>query len=73
MGLGKNRTRLGEYIDRHKITQSDLATASGKSRHTITDLCDGGKSIQANEDTQIRIVGALRRMGYDVRPEDFWT
>ncbi len=71
-GLGKSRTKLGRFIDRNKISQGSLATASKKSRNTISDLCDDSKGIQPNEETQIKIIGALRRMGHDVSPEDFW-
>jgi putative transcriptional regulator len=71
-GLGKNRTRLGKFIDKHKISQGELAKGSGKSRNTISDLCDGNENVQANEETQFKIVGALRRMGHNVSVSDFW-
>ncbi|WP_274362771.1 helix-turn-helix domain-containing protein [Paenibacillus thermotolerans] len=71
-GVGKKRTALGRFIDKHGITQGQLAKISGKNRDTISDLCDGNKDVQANESTQMKIVGALRRMGHDVSPEDFW-
>lgn len=71
-GLGKPRTKLGRFIDQKGISQGELAAACGKSRNTISELCDGSKDIQPNEGTQISIVGALRRMGYGVSPEDFW-
>jgi putative transcriptional regulator len=72
LGLGKSRTKLGRFIDKKKVTQGDLATASGKSRNTISDLCDGSKGIDPNGETQYKIVGALRRMGHDVSISDFW-
>jgi predicted transcriptional regulator len=71
-GLGRNRTKLGKFIDNRGISQGELAKSADKSRNTIADLCDGDKQISANEDTQIKIISALRRRGYDVRPEDFW-
>lgn len=72
-GIGKSRTKLGKFIDNRGISQGELSKASGKNRDTISDLCDGNKQSQPNEETQIKIVGALRRLGHDVRPGDFWT
>jgi DNA-binding XRE family transcriptional regulator len=72
LGLGKSRTKLGKFIDRMKISQGDLAKASGKSRNTISDLCDSSKRVDPNGETQYKIVGALRRMGHDVSISDFW-
>lgn len=72
-GLGKKRTKLGKFIDNKGISQGALAKATGKNRDTISDLCDGNKNIGANEETQIKIVGALRRLGHNVGPGDFWA
>lgn len=72
MGLGKRRTPLGTFIDKHKITQGELAKGTGKNRDTISDLCDGSKSVRANTDTQIAIVGFLRRRGHNVNVSNFW-
>jgi predicted transcriptional regulator len=71
-GLGKPRTDLGKYLDRYDISQGELATISGISRDGISRLCDGTKDIEPNEGTCVKIVGALRRMGYDVEMSDFW-
>ncbi|NOU71423.1 transcriptional regulator [Paenibacillus sp. LMG 31458] len=71
LGLGKSRTKLGKFIDRKKITQGELAKASGKSRNAISDLCDGDKH-QANTETKYEIVGTLRRMGHDVSISDLF-
>lgn len=71
-GLGKKRSRLGKFIDSKGITQGDLAKRSGLGRNTISRACDGDGDIYATPSTQVKIVGALRRMGYDVRAEDFW-
>lgn len=71
-GLGKSRSRLGKFIDQRGITQDQLSKMSKTSRNTISALCHGGKSSGPYEATQIKIISALRKAGYDVRPEDFW-
>jgi len=72
-GLGKPRTRLGKFIDADaELSQELVAKKSGVSRDGISDLCDGRKNIRPGEKTQVKIIGALRRMGYNVNPDDFW-
>lgn len=74
-GLGKPRTKLGKFIDgnKDKLDQGKLAKSSGLSRDGVSRLCDGGKGVNPNETTQRKIIGALRRMGFDVGPDDFWS
>jgi putative transcriptional regulator len=71
-GLGKKRTLLGKFIDNHKISQGELASGTDRNRDTISDLCDGSKSVRANADSQIAIIGYLRRKGHRVTIDDFW-
>lgn len=74
-GLGKNRSAFGKYLDRHGIKQDEVvAKSGGLSRNAVSRLCDGE---QDHEKLQVRTksmaISALRKMGYDVRPDDFWT
>ena len=71
-GLGKKRSKFGEYLDRRNITQLWLSKESKVNRNTISELCDGSKKLEPNEKTITRIVSALRKHGHDVRAEDFW-
>jgi len=71
-GLGKKRSKFGEYLDRRNITQLWLSNESKVNRNTISELCDGSKKLEPNEKTITRIVSALRKHGHDVRAEDFW-
>jgi putative transcriptional regulator len=71
-GLGKPRSRLGKWIDRH-MTQEDFIGITGLSRTQVSRLCDGRSDIRPHASTQINIVGALRRKGYNVVREDFWS
>lgn len=70
-GLGKSRSKLGVFLDINDITQEALCNSSGLSRDTISSWCKG-RNIIPTENTQIKIVGALRRMGHDVGMGDFW-
>jgi predicted transcriptional regulator len=72
-GLGKPRSKLGKFMDDNRITQEDLANASGVSRPTITRLC-AGDAFGVQSRTANKIIKALRdltgkRVGYD----DFWS
>lgn len=71
-GLGKSRTRLGAYCDRHGIKQLWLAKEAKVSRNTISELCDGGKDIYPQEQTVLKIIAALRKHGFNVKESDFW-
>jgi len=71
-GLGKPRTRLGKFLDRHEIEQVELAKRVGMNRISFGRLCDPGKDVEPRDATKVKIVGVLRRMGYDVSIDDFW-
>lgn len=67
--LGKTRNKLGIIIDRYGVSQGELARVSGVSRNTISKLCNQEHS-GAYEDTYIKIVSALRKMGHNVTISD---
>lgn len=67
--LGKKRTKLGITIDQYRVNQGELSAASGVNRNTISKLCNQERS-GAYEDTYIRIVSGLRKMGFDVSIND---
>lgn len=71
MGLGKKRSKFGEYIDKKKIKQKDIEEATGLHRNEIAWLCNEEKRSPYVE-TRQRIVSALRKLGHDVRADDFW-
>ncbi|MBO1005771.1 helix-turn-helix domain-containing protein [Pseudogracilibacillus auburnensis] len=71
-GLGKKRSKFGKFMDRHGIIQEELSKASGVNRNSI--------SRAAKEDDQqpsmknaSKIIKALKRSGYDVDYDDFWS
>ena len=40
MGLGKKRTKLGKFLDKHNIEQEWLVRKSGLGRNTIGELAN---------------------------------
>jgi hypothetical protein len=70
--LGRERTKLGEWMDENGVSQADLHEWSSVSRPTITSLC-GKKSYKPSSLTKRTIIGALLLRGYNLKEEDFWT
>lgn len=73
MGLGKDRTKLGAWVDR-KLGyggQAKLMEICGIDKNTATRVCAGGS--KPNQSTRGRIVQALRQAGHDVYEDDFWA
>lgn len=71
-GLGKPRSKLGKFIDRKGVTQEELRKISRLNQETISKLCSGTSKRDPNEKTITKIIGALRKMGYNVKASDFW-
>lgn len=71
-GLGKDRSRLGKFLDTIKKNQRWLTELSGVSRNEVSRLCDGKNTIQPQAQTVQRIISSLRKHGYDVQASDFW-
>lgn len=70
-GLGKRRTKLGKYLDAHKIKQNDIIRLTGLNRELMKHLCSTGEHKPQNE-TKRRVIGALKVLGHDVSECDFW-
>lgn len=68
-GLGKDRTKLGRYLDKNGITQSELAKAAKVGDMTISRLCNE-KDYRPKISTANKIKKALKSLGYDV-PDDY--
>lgn len=70
-GLNKPRTKLGVFLDRNKLTQEKVRSYAGINRDVMAALCSD-TSHSPQEKTVVRVVGALRTLGYDVEIHDFW-
>lgn len=70
-GLGKNRSKLGKWLDRRGISQTEFAKMSGVSRPTITRLCSDDDQ-QPRMGTLKKIMNALRKLDKNVDVNDFF-
>lgn len=70
-GINKPRTKLGRFLDRNKITQEKVRSFAGLNRDVMAAVCND-KDHDPQEKTMVKIVGALRTLGYDVEISDFW-
>lgn len=70
-GLGKPRTKLGEWLDERGIKQQWLVQVTGISRATISDACSKiGR--YPKYPVMIKIVIALQKIDSSVTIETFW-
>lgn len=71
LGLGRERTVLGEWLDRKGISQTELSRWTGLSQPTITNVCSV-PGYRPSYTTKRTIIHALIKRGYDVEESDFW-
>lgn len=67
----KGRSTLGEWLDRHKVSQEWLVNETGLSRNSVSDLCDGTVKSPRSA-TRVKIIKALRKVDPNVSAYDFW-
>lgn len=70
MGLGKKRSKLGEWMDKKRIKQ-DLLIKAGLSNGTVTSACNDPDYIPSGSTMQ-KIAKALREVDPSVRASQFW-
>lgn len=68
LGLGKERTRLGRFLDQNRLTQEAIRTVS---MDTMTRICSD-PNYKPTQMTMRRVVHGLIKLGYDVTESDFW-
>lgn len=71
MGLGKDRTKLGIWMDRRGIKQEWLVKKSGLNRNTVRLACNEEEHIPSGS-TMMKIIKALREVDPSVRADQFW-
>jgi predicted transcriptional regulator len=69
-GIGKDRSKLGRYIDQHGISQKELEK-SGVSRATISRLCSYDHH-QPTISTARKIINFLKKLDPNVDYNDFF-
>lgn len=71
-GLGKQRSKLGEWIDKNGMTQEWLVREAGLGRSTVQDLASSSKKREPNARTIKKILTAIRQVDPDAKATDFW-
>lgn len=64
-GLGKPRSKLGRFLDRHNVKQNELASKCNMSRTLVNDLAAGSNKREPTSTTKKRIVKGLRELTGD--------
>ncbi|MEE6134606.1 MULTISPECIES: helix-turn-helix transcriptional regulator [Bacillaceae] len=70
-GIGKKRSKVGKYIDKHGFSQEDLVEASKVSRNTISKVCNDPSYVPATG-TIKKIMKALKKLDPSLRTDDFF-
>lgn len=70
MGLGKKRSKLGEWLDKREVKQEILVKA-GVSRGTVTSACNDPDYVPSGTNMQ-RILKALREVDPSLKASRFW-
>lgn len=71
--LGKKRSKLGEFLDKHGVTQGELIRESRISKNTLTKLCrEDDPNIRGI--TKQALIDAIKSLTKkNVKDTDFWT
>ena len=70
-GLGKQRTKLGEWLNNKGIKQEWVAEKGGVGRTTVSNACTDPDYIPSGTTIQ-KIIKALREIDPGVRADRFW-
>lgn len=70
-GLGKPRTKLGEWLDSKGIKQEWLIKKSGVGKNTITMLCND-EEYEPKLSTMQKVIRALKDIDPKVNGSKFW-
>lgn len=70
-GLGKNRSKLGKWLDRRSIEQRDLEKASKVSKTTVSKACNDKEYIPS-PGVMKKLLKAIREIDPNVKMDDFW-
>lgn len=72
MGLGKKRSKLGEWLDQQGKSQEWLTRESGLGRNTISYLCAANNRLPS-ANTMKKIMIVIRSVDPDAQAVDFWN
>ncbi|MGY0692595.1 helix-turn-helix domain-containing protein [Virgibacillus sp. FSP13] len=71
-GLGKPRSKFGKFLDKNSITQEEIAKESRVNKNSISRIAKDDDNTPSMKNGS-KIIKALRKAGYDVEFDDFWT
>jgi len=71
LGLGKQRSKLGRWLDHRGVSQQWLADKAGVGRNTVGELASGDDRAP-NARTMQKILNALRTVDPNVKADDIW-
>lgn len=69
---GKQRTKLGVFLDRNGFTQNDLEKAAKLSRPTVSKACNDKEYIPSPT-VMKKILKAIRKIKPNAKSADFWN
>jgi|GEM_PF-6743218 len=67
----KKRSKLGQWLDDHSLSQTWLVQQTGIHRSSITELCNG-KVVNPQTETRQKIIKALSQVDPNVSAQEFW-
>lgn len=70
-GIGKKRSKVGKFLDKHGYTQEDLCKAANIGRNTASRVCSDPQYMPSTPVMQ-RIIKALKKLDSNVRVDDFF-
>ncbi|MGA6841325.1 XRE family transcriptional regulator [Priestia megaterium] len=70
-GSRKKRSKLGKFLDRHKIDQEWLVRQSGLGRNTIGDLANSNDRSPTTRTIQ-KIMKVIRKIDPNAKADDFF-
>lgn len=70
-GLGKKRSKLGQWLDKHGLSQKWLEQQTKLSDETISRLANKQEATP-NARTMKKILEAVRKKDPKLRQDDFW-
>jgi hypothetical protein len=70
-GLGKQRSKLGRWLDQRGISQEWVRGKSKLGRNTVSKVCSDPDYTPTGS-TMRKILNALRQIDPNVRADKFW-
>lgn len=70
-GLGKRRSKLGKFIDKHSVSTVEFAKETGVSRRTLTKACNEDDYVPSPA-VMKKILKSVRKVDPKLTMNDFW-